>query len=284
MLVSMKAVMGLADAKKIAVGAFNITSLEGIQAVLGAAEELNQPVILQFAPVHEAIIPLSLIGKIMVLMAEESRVPVCVHLDHGGDLAVLHQALEMGFTSIMYDGSLLPFEENAADTKIAVEMAGSYGASVEAEIGAMGQQEFSSAGKSGESVDSCYTDPDQAEEFVRLTGIDTLACSFGTVHGLYLREPKLDFDRLARIRRRIGIPIVMHGGSGVSDVDFKKCILEGVRKINYYTYLAKAGGMMVKDRCGAEAGNVFFHDVTLWGVEAMKRDVLHAIRVFSNLD
>ena len=115
MLVSMKAVLDLADAKKIAVGAFNITSLEGIQAVLGAAEELGQPVILQFAPVHESIIPLKVIGPVMVMMAEKSSVPVCVHLDHGDKLEILREALEMGFTSVMYDGSVLPFEENAAN-------------------------------------------------------------------------------------------------------------------------------------------------------------------------
>lgn len=283
MLVSMKAVLDMAEARQIAVGAFNITSLEGIQAVLGAAEELNQPVILQFAPVHEPIIPLSVIGQIMVLMAEQSRVPVCVHLDHGDELEILHQALELGFTSVMYDGSTLSFEENAANTRTAVEMAAAYGASVEAEIGAMGRQEFSSVGEEGEAVDGCYTDPAQAGKFVELTGVDALACSFGTVHGLYLTEPKLDFDRIGRIRREIGIPIVMHGGSGVSGEDFKRCIKEGVRKINYYTYLAKAGGMRVKEKCASCDGNVFFHDVTLWGIEAMKEDVLQTIKVFSNL-
>lgn len=286
MLISMKAILELADAKKIAVGAFNITSLEGIQAVLGAAEELKQPVILQFAPVHEAIIPLSLIGPVMVMMAEKASVPVCVHLDHGDDLNILRQALDMGFTSVMYDGSVLPFDENAANTKITVEMAAVYGASVEAEIGAMGRREFSSVGEGeeGEAVESCYTDPEQAEKFTVLTGIDALACSFGTVHGLYLTKPKLDFDRIEQIHRRIGIPIVMHGGSGVSDTDFKKCIAAGVRKINYYTYLAKAGGMHVKEKCARTDEYVFFHDVTLWGIEAMKEDVLHTIRVFSNLD
>ena len=286
MLVSMKAVLDLADAKKIAVGAFNITSLEGIQAVLGAAEELGQPVILQFAPVHESIIPLKVIGPVMVMMAEKSSVPVCVHLDHGDKLEILREALEMGFTSVMYDGSVLPFEENAANTRIAVEMAGDWGASVEAEIGAMGRQEFSSVGEGeeGEAVESCYTDPEQARAFTGLTGIDALACSFGPVHGLYLTTPKLDFDRIRRIRESIGIPIVMHGGSGVSDEDFKKCIANGVRKINYYTYLAKAGGMYVKEKCADAGEYVFFHDVTQWAVQAMKEDVLHTIKVFSHLE
>ncbi len=285
MLITMKAILELAEAKNIAIGAFNITSLEGIQAVLQASEELNQPVILQFAPVHEAIIPMTVIGPIMLLMAERASVPVAVHLDHGDDLSVLKKALDMGFTSVMYDGSALSFEENAANTRIAVEMAGIYGASVEAEIGAMGRQEFSSIGEGeeGEATEGCYTDPEQAERFVKATGVDALACSFGTVHGLYLTEPKLDFDRISQIKNRIGLPIVMHGGSGVSDQDFRKCINNGVRKINYYTYLAKAGGMHVKEKAMESEGYVYYHDVTLWGIDAMKKDVLHTIKVFSNL-
>lgn len=285
MLITMKAILELAEAKNIAIGAFNITSLEGIQAVLQASEKLNQPVILQFAPVHEAIIPMTVIGPIMLLMAERASVPVAVHLDHGDDLNVLKKALDMGFTSVMYDGSALSFEENAANTRIAVEMAGIYGASVEAEIGAMGRQEFSSIGEGeeGEATEGCYTDPEQAERFVKTTGVDALACSFGTVHGLYLTEPKLDFDRISQIKSRIGLPIVMHGGSGVSDQDFRKCINNGVRKINYYTYLAKAGGMHVKEKAMESEGYVYYHDVTLWAIDAMKKDVLHTIKVFSNL-
>ena len=285
MLITMKAILELAEVKNVAIGAFNITSLEGIQAVLQASEELNQPVILQFAPVHEAIIPMTVIGPIMLLLAERSSVPVAVHLDHGDDLSVLKKALDMGFTSVMYDGSSLSFEENAANTRIAVEMAGIYGASVEAEIGAMGRQEFSSIGEGeeGEATEGCYTDPEQAERFVKTTGVDALACSFGTVHGLYLTEPKLDFDRISQIKSRIGLPIVMHGGSGVSDQDFRKCINNGVRKINYYTYLAKAGGMHVKEKAMESEGYVYYHDVTLWGIDAMKKDVLHTIKVFSNL-
>ncbi|CUX19557.1 putative fructose-bisphosphate aldolase [Clostridium sp. C105KSO15] len=285
MLITMKAILELAEVKNIAIGAFNITSLEGIQAVLQASEELNQPVILQFAPVHEAIIPMTVIGPIMLFMADRASVPVAVHLDHGDDLSVLKKALDMGFTSVMYDGSALSFEENAANTRIAVEMAGIYGASVEAEIGAMGRQEFSSIGEGeeGEATEGCYTDPEQAERFVKTTGVDALACSFGTVHGLYLTEPKLDFDRISQIKSRIGLPIVMHGGSGVSDQDFRKCINNGVRKINYYTYLAKAGGMHVKEKAMESEGYVYYHDVTLWGIDAMKKDVLHTIKVFSNL-
>ncbi|MDW2799479.1 class II fructose-bisphosphate aldolase [Clostridium boliviensis] len=287
MLITMKSILKLAEARKIAVGAFNITSLEGIQAVLGAAEEAGQPVILQFAPVHETIIPLTVIGPIIVMMAENAAVPVAVHLDHCDDFKVLKQALDLGFTSVMYDGSALPFEENMAGTKIAVELAGAYGASVEGEIGAMGREEFLSVGEEGEgseAAESCYTDPDQAEMFAAATGIDALACSFGTVHGLYLKKPDLDLDRISRIRKKVELPIVMHGGSGISDEDFRQCINRGVRKINYYTYLAKAGGMYVKEKATKTDDIVFYHDVTMWGVEAMKRDVLHTIKVFSGIE
>lgn len=284
MLVTLKAALELANAKKIAVGAFNITSLEVIQAVLETAEQLQQPVILQFAPVHGSIISLDVIGPVMVSLARKATVPVVVHLDHGEELYMVQKALELGFTSVMYDGSMLSYEENVANTKIAVELADRYGASVEAEIGAMGRQEFSSVGDAGEEVASSYTDPDQAEQFVKQTGVDALACSFGTVHGLYMTEPQLDFERIKEIHQRTNVPIVMHGGSGVSDEDFKKCIANGVRKINYYTYLAKAGGEFVNSRCRSEEGNVFFHDITLWAIEAMKKNLYHTIKVFSNLD
>lgn len=286
MLLTLNSLLKYADANEIAIGSFNVTSLENLQAVLAAAEELGQPVIVQFAPAaHEGIIPLKVIGPIMIMMAENSKVPVCVHLDHCTDLSTISQALDLGFTSIMYDGSVLPFKENVANTCMAVEIAHDCGASVEAEIGAMGREESDSIGAADdESCKSTYTNPDDAAKFADATGIDALACSFGTVHGLYVKKPNLDFDRISRIRQKIGIPIVMHGGSGVSDDDFRHCIKNGVRKINYYTYLSKAGGEYVKEKCCATNGTVFFHDVTLWGIEAMKKDVLHAISVFSNLD
>ena len=285
MLFNLQQILELADAKRIAIGAFNVNTLQGIQAVLEAAEELKQPVILQYAPVHGAFIDLDLLGPIMVELAEKAKVSVCVHLDHGEELSVLHQALEIGFTSVMYDGSMLSYEENVAYTRLAVEMAAEYGASVEAEIGAMGREEFASLGEAqeGEAISGSYTDPDQAEDFVDETGVDALACSFGTVHGLYLTEPCLDFERIKEIRDRIGIPVVMHGGSGISAEDFGRCIACGVRKINYYTYMAKAGGEYVKEMLSRTEGPAFFHDISVWGKEAMKEEVKKAIQIFSDL-
>lgn len=285
MILTLKSLLKYADAKETAIGAFNIIGLENLQAVLSAAEELGQPVIVQFAPAaHEGIIPLKTIGPIMVMMAENSTVPTCVHLDHCTDLHTIAEAIDMGFTSVMYDGSTLPYAENTANTCMTVELAHPYGVSVEAEIGAMGREESASIGASDDaSCNSTYTDPDDAEKFVKETGIDAVACSFGTVHGLYVKKPNLDFKRISDIRSKVKIPIVMHGGSGISDEDFRHCIKNGVRKINYFTYLSKAGGSYVKEQCAKTNGDVFFHDVTCWGVKAMKENALHAIKVFSNL-
>ena len=152
MLVTLKEIMQIAEEKNIAIGSFNASGLEAIEAELAAAEELNLPVIIQFAQCHEPWIPLTTIGPIMVEMAKKSSVPVCVHLDHGETLEYLETALELGFTGIMYDGSVLPYEENLANTKKAVEMAAKYGASVEAELGSMGKRE-SGAGDSGAGTD-----------------------------------------------------------------------------------------------------------------------------------
>lgn len=276
MLVTLKEILKIAEAKKIAIGSFNTTGLECCEAVIGAAEELGQPVIIMHAQVHEemGLTTLDVIGRVMMMMAERASVPVCVHLDHGTDLAYLKKALDLGFTSIMYDGSTLPYAENLANTCVAVEMAKRYGASVEAEMGSMGIRD-----KSPDDPDSLYTDPEAAVSFVRDSHIDALACAFGTVHGLYFTEPKLDFARLEKIDRLIDIPLVMHGGSGVSDEDYRHVISLGIRKINYYTYMAKAAGSAVADF----ENKLYFHDIAVEATRAMQKNARHAIEVFSNL-
>ncbi len=303
MLVTLKEILNLCEARNCAVGSFNTPNLEAIMAVIGAAEELNVPVVIQMAQVHEEIMPLSVIGPIMVEMAERSTVPVAVHLDHGETLDYLYRALNMGFTSIMYDGSTLPFDENAANTQMAVAMAKRHGASVEAEIGSMGKRESGSGTSSGPDPDKVYTDPIQAKKFVEMTGIDALACSFGTTHGVYLTEPKLDFSVVENVRRMANIPVVMHGGSGVSDEDFRKVIRCGVRKINYYTYMAMAGGHSVESQfqmgcipCEKDGKKykycyslvesdkdtpIMYHDIVSWGTAAMKKNCMKAMKVFS---
>ncbi|MCR4654781.1 MAG: class II fructose-bisphosphate aldolase [Lachnospiraceae bacterium] len=287
MLVTLKEILSIAEEKKIAVGAFNCPNLESLEAILAASEELSLPVILQFAQCHEPWVPLSLIGPVMVSEAKKAGVPVCVHLDHGETLEYLEEALKLGFTGIMYDGSVLPYEENLAGTIKAVEMAKKSGASVEAELGSMGRRESGAGDGSGEEDETkIYTDPKKAAEFVEASGIDALACSFGTTHGIYLKEPRLNFDIVRNVRQETaGIPVVMHGGSGVSSEDFRKAIDAGVRKINYFTYMDKAGGTAVSDYMkGVGNGEpFFFSSASMAAREAMKQDVKRAMQVFAGI-
>ena len=289
MLVTLKEIMDIVEEKKIAVGSFNASCLEAIEAELEAAEELKLPVIIQFAQCHEPWIPLTTIGPIMIEMAKKAAVPVCVHLDHGETLDYLQTALEIGFTGIMYDGSVFPYEENLENTKKAVEMAGKYGASVEAELGSMGRRE-SGTGNDGAGADDdtkIYTDPELAARFVAETKIDALACSFGTTHGIYLTEPRLDFDVVRNVRKKTGnIPVVMHGGSGVSAEDYHKAVESGVRKINYFTYMDKAGGTAVVDYLNGlkEGEPVFFSSIFMAARKAMKENVKSAMKVFAGIE
>lgn len=277
MLVTLKNILKIAEAKKCAVGSFNTPNLASIKAVISAAEEMNQPVIIMHAQVHEemGLCTMDEIAPIMLFMADRASVPVCVHLDHGTDMDYVKKGLDLGFTSVMYDGSELSKGENYANTAIMVEAAARYGASVEAEIGSMGSRESGNGG--GESI---YTDPAEAESFARETGIDALACAFGTAHGLYLKQPKLDFERLAEINSRVDIPLVMHGGSGVSHEDYRKVIGLGICKINYYTYMAKAGGTAVVNM----EDKAFYHDIETVAIAAMKENVKTAIEVFQMSD
>ena len=285
MIVSLQSVLDIAEAKKTAIAAFNITNMEGIQAAIAAAEELSQPLILQFcSSVHGVYNPLSEIGPVMVTMAERSKAPICVHLDHGETFEEVREALEIGFTGVMYDGSMLPYEENVANTRLVVELADAYGAQVEAELGAMAREEYSSAGRTDHDADeACYTDPDQAAEFAELTGIAGLACSFGTVHGIYMKKPNLDFERISALDEKMDCAVVMHGGSGISDADMQECIRRGVRKINFYTYAAQFAGEYIREQLSRTEGKAYYHDISVWGRESMTKTFIEAMKVFSNL-
>lgn len=304
MLVTMKDILNLCEAKGCAVGSFNTPNLESIMAVLQAAEDLDVPVIIQHAQAHEEIMPLTTIGPIMLELAKGAKVPVAVHIDHGETIEYIYKALSMGFTSVMYDGSNLPFEENVANTKLVVSLAKKTGATVEAEIGSMGKRETGSGSAgSGKDPDKIYTNPDQAKKFVEMTGIDALACSFGTTHGVYISEPKLDLNVVENVREKTNIPVVMHGGSGVSREDFRTAIQKGVRKVNYYTYMAIAGGETIANQfhmgcipvekngkqykyCYSmvEKGKdspIMYHDIVQWGTEAMKENCKNAMKIFA---
>lgn len=279
MLVTLNEILKLAEEKNCAIGAFNTPNLECIRAVVDTAEKLNVPVIISHAQLHEDVAPLDVIGPVMVASAKAAKVPVCVHLDHCETMDYLQRALEMGFSGIMYDGSVLPYAENVANTCRAVALAKPYGASVEAEIGQLAAREGGTSENAGGPV---YTDPQLALRFVQETGIDALAPSFGTSHGIYKAKPVLDLQRVADIRDITGLPLVMHGGSGVSQEDYRTAIRNGIRKINYYSYMSNAG---VKAAAAyLQENNVtFFHDVALAAQNAMAEDVEKAMRVFYDL-
>lgn len=285
MLVTLKEIAEIAEENKVAIGSFNTPNLAAIEAVIGAAEEEEQPVILMFAECHEEWVPLHLIGPAMLNAAKKAKVPVCVHLDHGEHTEYIRRALEIGFTGVMFDGSVLSYEENVANTKKVVEMAKMCGASVEAELGCMGRRESgANEGSGNQDETKIYTNPGLAAEFVAETGIDLLACSFGTTHGIYLSKPKLDFQIIRDVRAQTkGIPVVMHGGSGVSREDYHEVIKAGVRKINYFTYMDKAGGQGVKDYLDHAPADtpLFYSQVYLAARDAMKENVRHAIRMFT---
>lgn len=284
MLATLNDIFKMAEEKKIAIGAFNVVNFENILAVLDTAEKLNMPTILAFAQTHEEnkVMDLDTIGPVMVLMAKQAKVPVVVHLDHGINLDYIEKSLKMGFTSIMFDGSALPYDENVEMTKKAVEMAHKYNVSIEAEIGKMAGITLNNEGitENRKSDRSNYTDPAEAKDFVEKTGVDCLACSFGTVHGEYFSEPNLDFDLVKELSDATGVPIVMHGGSGVSHEDYKKVIANGVRKINYFTYMDKAGGEGASAVCPTK----YFHDIAKAGQDAVQKDVESAMRCFVNMD
>lgn len=230
MLVNMRDLLKDAQKGNYAVGSFSVANMEMVLGVLKAAEELNAPVILQIAEVRLKQSPLELIGPLMVAAAKNAKTPVAVHFDHGKTKEKINQALELGFTSVMFDGSHLPLEENISQTLDIIKSAREYGAAVEAEIGCVGGSEDGS-----EDIEINCTKPEDAVRFAEETGVDALAIAIGNAHGNYKSTPKLRFDILEECARLVSAPLVLHGGTGISPEDFVKCSKTGIKKINIAT-------------------------------------------------
>ena len=277
MLVNLEYVLKIAEEKNCAIGSFNTPNLENMIAVISAAEELNVPVIIMHAQCHEEYAPLDIVGPIMLLMAKKAKVSVCVHLDHCEDLNYLKRAIDIGFTSVMIDASSLPYDENVKMTKEAVCLAHPKNISVEAEIGVLGGRE--AGNQKPLTKEEMYTDPDLAKKFVDDTNVDALACSFGTAHGIYKVKPELDFDRIQRINKLCNLPLVMHGGSGVSSEDYVKAIKCGVRKINYYSYMSREGVYAAREILKKDI--TFYHELASYATSKMKEDVIRALKIFN---
>lgn len=230
MLVKMSELLADAQGSDWAVGSFSVANMEMVLGVIKAAEELNAPVILQIAEVRLKQSPLEIIGPLMVAAAENAEVPVAVHFDHGKTVEKITQALDIGFTSVMFDGSHLPLDENIAVTKEIIELAREYDADVEAEIGCVGGSEDGS-----EDIAVNCTKPADAVRFEKETGVDALAIAIGNAHGNYKDIPQLRFDILEEVEKNTELPLVLHGGTGISPEDFIRCAHMGIKKINIAT-------------------------------------------------
>ncbi|MBX4270686.1 class II fructose-bisphosphate aldolase [Clostridium estertheticum] len=229
-LVGMKDLLSEAEKGKYAVGSFSIANMEMIMGAIKAGEELKSPMILQIAEVRLNHTPLCLIGPMMIAAAKNAKVPVSIHLDHGITIERIKEALEIGFTSVMIDGSKHTLKENMKLTKEVISEAIKYNADVEAEIGRVGGSEDGS-----ENLSALCTGVNEAKEFYDETSVDALAVAIGNAHGVYLEKPELNFDVLDKINKSVGVPLVLHGGTGISEDDFRKCISLGIRKINIAT-------------------------------------------------
>ena len=279
-LVKMKDLLRRAEEKNIGCGAFSVGNMEMVRGAIRAAEELDTPIILQIAEVRLKNSPLHLMGPMMVQAAKEAKVDVAVHLDHGLKKETCLKALELGFSSIMYDCSTDSYEDNVRKVKEMADIAHSYGATIEGELGHVGDNPDSAEGSSHINPADFYTDPKMAKDFVDKTGVDALAIAVGTAHGAYKLPPKLDFERIHTIANTVDVPLVLHGGSGLTDNDFKRAIQEGISKINIFTDINVAA--VEAEFRKFETMNKGIIDLIPAAVEAVKQETLKKMMLFSS--
>ena len=277
MLVNMKEMLESARAGGYGVGFFNAVNVEMARAVIETAQEMRAPVIVGTAEVLLPYTPMARVADYLIPMARAADVPVAVHYDHGLTFERCMEALKLGFTSIMYDCSTAPYEENLARVAEMVKICRAMGATVEGELGHVGDNE--GAGRLANPSDY-YTDPAVAADFVRRTGVDALAVAVGNAHGDYKFPPKLDFERITAIAEATGVPLVLHGGSGLSDADFREAVRRGVSKINIFTDLDKAGRAGVEKGLAEGAGTLM--QLIPHAIDAMKAVVRNKIELFGS--
>ena len=278
MLVNMNDVLLPAREGGYGVGFFNAVNVEMARAVIETAEELHAPVMVGTAEVLLPAMSMNLVADYLIPMAERASVPVCVHYDHGLRFSTCMEALRLGFTSVMYDCSTASYEENAAAVAEMVRICHAMGVTVEGELGHVGDNEGS--GKLA-SLSDYYTDPGAAEDFVRRTGIDSLAVAVGNAHGDYKFPPRLDFERIETIARKTGLPLVLHGGSGLADSDFREAVRRGICKVNIFTDLDKAGKAGIET--GLAAGAKSMMGLIAYEIDAMKAVVREKLELFGSV-
>lgn len=282
MLSSYKTMLRKAAEGGYAVGAFNCLSLENVLGVIRAAERLDSPVILQLAEVQFPYSPIELMAPLFLRAAAQSKVPVAVHLDHGQSFETCAKAIRLGFGSVMFDGACLPFEENVRITSDVVRMSKAMGVDVEAELGKVGETSEGSDEGGGEPLADIFTDVEESAAFIAQTGTDALAIAIGNLHGNYTATPKLNIKRLKEIQQRNDIPLVLHGGSGTSEEDFKACAHNGIAKINVATAVQMAVTKKIQD-CLATAAKPNYIDLKWKMVEASEEAAAYHIELFESV-
>ena len=278
MLVNMNDVLLPAKEGHYGVGFFNAVNVEMARAIIETAEELRAPVMVGTAEILLPAMSLERVAEYLIPMAQTASVPVCVHYDHGLTFEKCMEALKLGFTSIMYDCSTADYETNAAKVAEMVRICHAMNVTVEGELGHVGDNE--GAGKL-ENPSDYFTDPEIAADFVGRTGIDSLAVAVGNAHGDYKFPPKLDFARIAAIAGSTGLPLVLHGGSGLSDSDFRTAVEKGICKINIFTDIDKAGKAGIEE--GLSAGAATMMALIPYEIEAMKRVVRNKMELFGSV-
>lgn len=283
MLVNLRKMLADAEAGGYAIGCINTPNLETIRGVIAAAEEINVPLIIDHAQVHdEEGITVEVIGPQMVEYARKAKVPVCVHVDHGTDFTFVLRCIRAGFTSVMYDLSALPYEENLSKVKEFTEFAHRMDVTVEAELGVMTLA--TGEGWTHETIKATFTDPAQAADFARRSDVDALAVCFGTAHGVYAEPPILDIQRVRDIRASMpdSCRVVMHGGSGVDEEQTKAAISAGVSKLNYYSYLGMAATENMERILAGQGKSRQWHENQEAQVDFIKEYTKHVLTVFKN--
>ena len=279
MLVNFQHILPKAQREHYAVGLFNALNTEMARGVIGAAEALRSPVIVGTAEILLPYSPLECVCDALKFMAQRTDVPVVLHYDHGLTFDKCMEALKLGFTSLMYDCSTDPYEENVRKLAELTRIAHAFGATVEAELGHVGDNDSDEPAL--EDPSAFYTDPVQAKEFVDKTHVDALAIAVGTAHGAYRFTPKLDFDRIVAIRQAIPeTPLVLHGGSGLSDEDFRRAIQCGIAKVNIFTDINVAGARAIREAVQAE--KCAMTDLMNLQVEAVKEATMQKMRLFGS--
>ena len=272
MLVNLNDILPHAQKNHYAVGLFNTTDTDMLEAAIAAAEEMRSPIIIGTAEVLLPYGELKLIAPSIIATAKRASVPVVVHYDHGLTFERCMEALQLGFSSIMFDGSAGDVAENLKNTREMVRIAHAMGASVEGEIGHVGD-----AGCGDHETDDRYTTPKEAVDFVETTGVDALAIAIGTAHGAYKTAPKLDIGRLREIRSALDTPLVLHGGSGLTDEDFRNTVQNGIAKINIFTDLCVAGEEAMRQSDG-----MGYLKTRECKVAAIKQAVMRKMKLFGS--